>query len=73
MKTKYIFLAMLTCVAIVTIAHAARTQRNLTIIDETIVSPLDGYAGQISGDDYMGTTAALLVPASESLLDEPAD
>ncbi|WP_372808464.1 hypothetical protein [Pontiella sp.] len=46
MKNKMGLLVMVMLVVAVSVAHA-RSRRTVTVVEETIVSPLDGYAGQV--------------------------
>lgn len=47
MKNKWGFVVMVLFVIAISVANAARTRRNVPVVDDTVVSPLDGYAGQV--------------------------
>ena len=47
MKNKTWFIVFAIVVAAASITHAARTRRSVTVVDNILASPLDGYAGQV--------------------------
>ena len=49
-KNKWMFL-MAAVVVLAASFTQARTRRTVTVIDDVFVSPLDGYAGQVSSEN----------------------
>jgi hypothetical protein len=47
MKNKIGLLVMVVLVVVVSVAHA-RSRRPVAVVDDTVASPLDGYAGQVN-------------------------
>ena len=55
--------------AVVLTLAQARDRRDPPVIDDPVVSPLDGYADQIIPGDYVEASSMSLEPQAEGLLD----